>query len=176
MIKAYKNVLLELYGKPENYFRRVTELYRNLGRQLASKTPLSLRRLRACLYSFLMIPTSKYGWSYGRFLVRTLVRYPTRIQDAIRRGIVGFHFHQLTRERLAVDEFTAFVSSAVERVQEAYAKRRDEGARLAAQVLVEGRQRLRRMPVRVRREMREFYEELERALSGLAITRHPAVE
>lgn len=176
MIGAYKNVLLEVYGKPGNYFRRVTELYRNLGQGLASKSPLTLRRLRACMRSLLMIPTSKYGWSYGNFLLRTLVRYPTRIQDAIRHGIVGFHFYKLTHERLAVDEFTRFVNSAVERVREAYDSRRDEGVRLAAQVLAEGRKRLRRLPANVRSEMREFYEELERAVRSLGSNQHPVLQ
>lgn len=176
MIKAYKNVLLEVYGKPGNYFRRVTQLYRNLGHGLASKSPLTPRRLRACLRSLVMIPTSKYGWSYGSFLLCTLVRYPTRIQDAIRHGIVGFHFYKLTHERLAVDEFTRFVNSAVERVREAYDSRRDEGVRLAAQLLAEGRKRLRRLPASVRSEMREFYEELERTVRSLGSDQHPLLQ
>ena len=174
LIKAYKNVLLEVYGKPENYFRRVTELYRNLGRQLASSAPLSLRRLRACLRSFLMIPTSKYGWSYGKFLCRTLMRYPARFQDAVRRGIVGLHFHQLTHERVAVHEFNRFVSSGVERVREAHAQGRQEGAKLAAQVLADGRRRLRKLPATVRHEVRALYEELELTLISLAARRLPA--
>jgi radical SAM superfamily enzyme YgiQ (UPF0313 family) len=173
MIKAYKNVLLEVYGKPENYFRRVSELYRNLGRQLTSNEPLTLRRLRACWRSILMIPTSKYGWSYGRFLVRTLVRYPSRIQDAIRRGIVGIHFHQLTHERLAVDDFNRFVSSGVERVREAYSQGRQEGVKLASQVLADARKRLRKLPGAVRDDMRTLYDELERTLTNLAVTPIP---
>jgi len=173
MIKAYKNVLLEGYGKPENYFRRVTELYRNLGRQIGSRTPLSLRRLQACLRSFLMIPTSKYGLSYGKFLVHTMVRYPSRIQDAIRRGIVGLHFHQLTRERLAIDDFNKFVSSGIERVKEAYVQGSQEGVKLAAQVLKDGRKRLRKLPGAVRDEMRTLYEELELTLTGLAVAPIP---
>jgi hypothetical protein len=173
LIRAYRNVLAEVYGKPENYFRRVTELYRNLGRRLASSAPLSLRRLRACLRSFLMIPTSKYGWSYGKFLLRTLLRYPSRFQDAVRRGIVGLHFHQLTRERLAIQEFNSFVSSGVERVREAYTQSRQEGVKLAAQVLADGRKRLRKLPGTVRDEMRTLYGELELTLTNLAVARLP---
>lgn len=173
LIKAYKNVLLEVYGKPENYFRRVTELYRNLGRQFSSRAPLSIRRLRACVRSFLMIPYSKYGWSYGKFLLRTLLRYPSRFQDAVRRGIVGFHFHQLTRERLAIQEFSSFVSSSIERVQEAYSQGRQEGAKLASQVLADARKRLRKLPHTVGDEMRALYEELEFALTSLAIAPLP---
>ena len=169
LIKAYKKVLLEVYGKPENYFRRVSELYRNLGRQLSANEPLTLRRLRACWRSLLIIPTSKYGWSYGRFLVRTLLRYPSRIQDAIRRGIVGLHFHQLTHERLAVDDFNRFVNSGIERVREAYARGRQEGVTLAAQILADGRKRLKKLPGTVRDEMRTLYEELEHTLTNLAV-------
>jgi radical SAM superfamily enzyme YgiQ (UPF0313 family) len=173
MIKAYKNVLLEVYGKPENYFRRVTELYRNLGRRVASNTPFTLRRLRACLCSFLMIPTSKYGWSYGKFLLRTLLRYPSRFQDAVRRGIVGLHFYQLTRERLAIQEFHGLVNSGVERVREAYAQGHQEGVKLAAQILADGRKRLKKLPGTVRDEMETLYEELEQALTNLAVARFP---
>lgn len=173
LIKAYRSVLLEVYGKPENYFRRVTELYRNLGRQFASRAPLSPRRLRACLRSLFMIPTSKYGWSYGKFLLRTLLRYPSRFQDAVRRGIVGLHFHQLTRERLAIQEFHSFLNSGVERVREAYAQGRQEGAKLAAQVLADGRKHLRKLPGTVKDEMRTLYEELELTLASLAVGRLP---
>ena len=108
-----------------------------------------------------MIPTSRYGRAYGKFLLRTLYRYPSRFQDAVRLGIVGVHFYQLTRDRLAVHEFNKFVTAAAERVREAYERGQQGGRRIATQVLADGRERLRRLPATVREEMRLLYEDLE---------------
>lgn len=171
LIEAYENVLLEVYGKPKNYFRRVKDLYRNLGHQLTSSPPITLRRLRACLCSLLIIPTSKYGWAYGSFLLRTLLVDPSRFPDAVRRGIVGLHFYQLTRERLAVQAFGNFVRSGIERVRRAYAQGSQEGVMLANQILATGRKRFRKLPGRVKSEMKALYDELELALSDLAAER-----
>ncbi len=174
LIQAYKNVLLEVYGQPASYFRRVETLFRNLGGRRETGAALSLRRVSAFLRSLLMIPTSRYGRSYGKFLLRTLRRYPGRFQDAVRQGIIGVHFYQLTHERLAADEFDSFVSSAIERVREAYSKGRQEGRKLAAQVLADGRKRLKALPGTVKVEMRKLYEELELTLTGLAASWEPA--
>ena len=87
---------------------------------------------------------------------------------AVRHGIVGAHFYHLTHGRLAVQEFDSFVSSAIERVREAYAAGRHEGLKHAAQALADGRERLRRLPATVRQEMQELYEELELTLQNLA--------
>lgn len=174
LIRAYKNVLMEVYGKPENYFDRVLELYRRLGRQPVSTPPLSRRRVAAMIRSLLMIPTSSYGRSYAKFLFRTLRRHPSRFLDAFRKGIVGLHFYQLTHERLAVDEFSSFVSAAVERVREAYARGRHEGGKLAAQVLADGQEEIKNLPLQVRREARKLYEDLENTLAAIAASLEPA--
>lgn len=168
LIQAYKNTLREIYAKPENYFRRVEELYRRLGPARTSNPPLTPARSKALVRSLLMIPRSRYGLSYGRFLLRTLRRYPSRFQDAVRHGIIGAHFYQLTRDRLAAHEFNRFVDTAIVRVREAYDRGRHEGPKLAAQALADGRRRLRKLPATVRAEMRELYEELELALDGIA--------
>ena len=70
LVDAYKNVLLEVYGKPKNYFHRVETLFRNLEGVSFASAPLSLKRIWAFIKSILMIPTSRYGWAYGRFLFR----------------------------------------------------------------------------------------------------------
>jgi radical SAM superfamily enzyme YgiQ (UPF0313 family) len=168
LVQAYKNVLLEVYGKPENYFRRIEMLYENLNGRPLANSPLSVRRAWAFIRSLLMIPTSRYGWSYGSFLLRTLANYPSRFTDAVRQGIVGLHFYELTHERLAAHEFDGFVRSAIHKVREAYNRERQEGLKHAAQVLSDARQRLQKLPATVKEEMAALYEELELTLNGLA--------
>lgn len=174
LIRAYRRVLAEVYGKPRNYFHRVETLYERMRGIRLAAPPFSLKRMKAALRSFLAVPWSRYGWSYGRFLARTLLRYPRRFQDAVRKGIVGFHFHQLTRERLAADDFQRFLSSAVDRVRDAYAHGRREGRRVAGQVIAEARRRLAGLPAAVRRETRARVEELEARLGALASGADPA--
>jgi hypothetical protein len=168
LVQAYKNVLLEVYGKPDNYFRRVEMLYETLGGRPLANSPLSAKRVWAFCKSLLMIPTSRYGWSYGRFLLRAIAKYPSRFTDAVRQGIVGLHFYELTHERLAAHEFDGFVRSAIHKVKEAYNRERQEGLKHAAQVLSDARQRLKKLPATVKEEMAALYEELELTLNGLA--------
>jgi len=170
LIAAYKRVLLEVYGKPENYFKRVETLYRNLGKRRHLDTPLTWRRIGALIRSILMIPWTRYGRVYGSFLARTLVRRPHRFQDAVRQGIIGLHFYQVTRDRLAIHEFDSYLSAAVDRVREAYEHGRHEGLHLAMQALHEGRLRLRRLPATARKEMQHLYEDFELTLHHLAIS------
>ena len=174
LIDAYKNVLLEVYGKPENYFERIETMYRNLGDIPASDSPLSWRRAAALVRSVLMIPWSTYGRAYGGFLVRTLLNTPERFQSAVRQGIIGVHFHQLTQDRLAIHDFDSYLNAAMERVHEAYEHGRHEGVRLAVQVLEDSRRRLRKLPATARQEMQALYEEFEQTLHGLAASWEPA--
>ncbi len=170
LIDAYKRVLLEVYGKPENYFKRVETLYRNLGQKSITETPLDWRRLLALVRSILMIPWTRYGRVYGSFLARTLLKSPSRFQDAVRQGIIGLHFYQLTRDRLAIHEFDTYLSAAIERVHEACEHGRQEGVRLAMQAIEDGRKRLRRLPATARVEMQALYEEFELTLHNLALS------
>lgn len=173
LVRAYKNVLHEIYGKPDNYFRRIETMYENLGGKSLSNGPLTFRRFLALLQSFLMIPTSRYGWAYGKFFVRTLFRYPTRFVDAVRQGIVGLHFYELTQERLAAAEFSGFIRTAIQRVHEAYQRERQEGLAHAAHVLDEAKKRLRTLPRTIKDEMSIIYEELESTLKGLSTSSEP---
>lgn len=101
LIQAYENVLRAVYGTPKNYFERVETLYSNLGTKSFNNAPVEVRKLLGFLRSLLLIPTSRYGWSYARFLIRVVFRYPFRFPDAVRQGIVGLHLYQVTQERLA---------------------------------------------------------------------------
>ena len=174
LVKAYKNVLHEIYGKPENYFRRVETMYKNLEGNHIANAPFTFRRFWAFLRSLLMIPTSKYGWSYGKFLLRVLFKYPSRFVDAVRQGIVGLHFYELTQEKLAAAEFSGFVRTAIQRVREAYQQERQEGLAHAAQVLADARERLSHLPATIKDEMREIYEELEMTIKGLSTSSESA--
>ncbi|MBI2880030.1 MAG: DUF4070 domain-containing protein [Candidatus Tectomicrobia bacterium] len=153
LVNAYKNVLREVYGNPENYFRRVEALYAQLGEKHNITVPISRRRVWAFLKSLWLIPKSRYGRSYAKFLGRTLAKYPARFPDAVRQGIVGWHFYALTREKLAAHDFRGFVRAAVSRVREACKRERREGLRHTAQALADARQRLKRLPTATRDEM-----------------------
>ena len=174
LVKAYKNVLREIYGKPDNYFQRIETMYENLDGKPLSNGPFTFRRFLACLRSFLMIPTSRYGWAYGKFFIRTIFRYPNRLVDAVRQGIVGLHFYELTQERLAAAEFSGFIKAAIQRVHEAYQRERQEGLAHAAHVLDEAKKRLRGLPTTIKDEMSIIYEELESTLKGLSTSSESA--
>ncbi len=168
LIEAYKNVLHEIYGKPANYFKRVETLYAHLGKNKCQTLQFTFRRLWAFIKSILMIPKSQYGRAYGKFLVRTLFRKPSKFWTAVFHGIVGVHFHELTVERIAVHEFDGYVRTAMKRVQEACQRGRGEGLTNTAQVLADARKKLKALPSAIRGEMSALYEELEVALEGVA--------
>jgi hypothetical protein len=64
---------------------------------------MEFRKFWGFVKSLFLIPKNRYGWYYGWFLVRVLAKYPRRFPDAVRQGIVGFHFYELTHATLAAD-------------------------------------------------------------------------
>lgn len=171
LVKAFIRVLREIYGDPDNYFRRVETLYAYHGKKRGPVPKLSVRSfIQMFLKMAAMIPASPYGRAYGRFLKRVFSKYPARLPDAIRHGVVGWNFYDLTCERLAAHEFEEFIQSAIESARESNGRETVDERIHARAALAEARKKLRRLPPACQTSMKSLYEEFEDTLRAPAVS------
>ena len=101
---GYKRVMHTLYGPTlRDYFERCRSLLDRLGPNPRFSRRVVARELRGFVRSLATIVTRAYGREYARFLLWATTRHPQRFAEAVRLGLMGFHFEAITREALACD-------------------------------------------------------------------------
>lgn len=100
--RGFGGLLARIYDPAlRHYFGRCRRLLGRLpGRPRVSR-PVRWRELRALLRSLAAIPFRRYGREYLGLLLWTLARRPKLFPEAVRLGIVGFHFRSVTRSALS---------------------------------------------------------------------------
>ncbi len=158
-IEAYKWLLGELYGNPANYFERVRVLHEHRGTPKA-RNRLTPARLKAFVKALAIMPFSAYGREFGKFLVETVRCRKKHFADSVRQGIVGYHFHRLTVERLVKD-----YANRIEDAKQFLREKTYTGCEFARDqiesVLAPLKTALERFPKSVRQKARTFYNQLE---------------
>jgi len=110
---GYKRVLDYIYDpKLKNYFTRCNILFDNIG-----DSPFFQRRVRPAdirifFGSFFHQPFTRYGFNYLMFLTRNLIRHKKIFAEAIRFGIIGHHFHTITREMNKMDKIQSSLETS----------------------------------------------------------------
>ncbi|MBI2835167.1 MAG: B12-binding domain-containing radical SAM protein [Acidobacteria bacterium] len=101
---GYKGLIETLYdSRLRHYFLRCRVLLTRLGWNPHFSRRATPQTIAAMLRSFLVIPWKRCGWSYLAFLLWTSVRCTGRFSEAVRLGIMGFHFEAITRGALAIE-------------------------------------------------------------------------
>jgi radical SAM superfamily enzyme YgiQ (UPF0313 family) len=99
---GYKRVLRTLYDPTlRNFFDRCRRLFDRLGSNPHFTRPIAAHEVRALFRSLRTVVSKRYGRQYLRFLLWCARRHPSRFPEAVRLGILGFHFEAITREALA---------------------------------------------------------------------------
>lgn len=96
LIDGYKKVLRTLYS-PEKYFERSLLLISRIPDSVYKKRTLKRNDIKAFLKSFVLLLSSKYRFSYIRFLIKALMTNPGNFPLAVILSINGYHFFELTR-------------------------------------------------------------------------------
>ena len=115
---GYRRLLTELYGgNLRNYFVRCNALLDRLGRrELASR--VSIRHETGILLrALLRQPFTAYGWQYLKFIGHNLLRRTGRFPPAVKYGIVGHHFHRITRELVKVEQVASLLDQTYTQVR-----------------------------------------------------------
>jgi len=105
--KGYQKILDTLYDAAlKNYFQRCNRLLDNIG-----EAPLFRRSVRGAeivmlLKSLFLQPLSPYGFQYVKYLIRNLMKNRRFFTEVVRLGIIGHHFHTMTRELLKVEQIS----------------------------------------------------------------------
>jgi|GEM_PF-27241 len=98
---GYRKVLETLYGGNfKSYFARCNQLFDNLGDTTYFQRDIGMQEIRILVRTLLTQPFTRYGLQYIKFVIRSLVKHPGIFAETIRFGIMGHHFHIITREML----------------------------------------------------------------------------
>ncbi|MBD3869290.1 MAG: B12-binding domain-containing radical SAM protein [Acidobacteria bacterium] len=128
---GYKRVMGTLYNPTlKQYFQRCRRLLDRLGAAAAIPHRVTLRDIRAVLLSLRTIFTKRYGRQYLRFLLWTALRHRSRFPTAVRLGVKGFHFEDITRQALACSAVRRESTRITDRLRERFVQFAAEVSRL----------------------------------------------
>lgn len=98
LLKGYARVMSTLYDPSlKNYFERCLKMLRFTPidkRKIARK--ISKREIIAFMKSLRHQLLSRQGLAYFRFLARVLIEDSSRLPEAVRLAIAGYHFEKIT--------------------------------------------------------------------------------
>jgi radical SAM superfamily enzyme YgiQ (UPF0313 family) len=115
---GYRRLLNELYGNDlRDYFQRCDKLLDRLGKRRLSSRVAVWRDGLFLVRSLLRQPFTPYGWQYLKFLLRNLPGHAGRFSQAVKYGIVGHHYHRITRQLLEIDQLSVSLDRTYERLR-----------------------------------------------------------
>jgi len=96
-----KRLLNTLYDSTlKNFFQRSEKLLNNLGENPNYTRKVKLNEILAFFKSAQLL-TQPYGWNYSKFLIKNAIFNTRCFPEAVRLGIIGHHFRQVTLKSLA---------------------------------------------------------------------------
>jgi radical SAM superfamily enzyme YgiQ (UPF0313 family) len=108
--EGYRKVLSTIYDSNlKNYFSRCNTLLDNIGKTQFFQRKVKFSEIRIFFKSMFYQTVSKYGFQYIKFLIRNILRNRNYFAEAVRLGIIGHHFHTITRETIKLESVSAFL-------------------------------------------------------------------
>lgn len=115
LARGYRRLIDTVYDRRlRNYFRRCRDFLRRWGPTPRFHRPLRRKEIRALLLSLATVPRRPYGRQFLRFLGWTLLHRPGRFAEAVRLGVMGFHFRSITAGALGSESLREDARSALE--------------------------------------------------------------
>ncbi len=116
--RGYRRVLSTLYGgNLANYFVRCNRLLDVLAQTRFMGRSLRLEDCRTALRAIVRQTLSPYGWQYLRYLARNVRRHPRLLAQTVKYGVVGHHFHIITREMLKYERATSHLNRVYDQLR-----------------------------------------------------------
>lgn len=101
LMEGYQKVLDTIYDKRlKTYFDRCNRLLDNIGEQPFFNRKVHWAEIKMGLKSLIRQPLTSYGYQYLKFLGRNLLKNNKNFAETVRMGILGHHFHTITRQTL----------------------------------------------------------------------------
>ena len=159
LINGYRRVLSHLYDRDlSNYFERCWTLLSNLGRPSLARRRVGWTEILALLRSLRRQLLSRQAPAYLKLLGRTLWHRPQMFPEAVRLGILGWHFQRFTDQTLAVHEYRKAALESCDRLEEMVARAatvRDRAGRALRRRAQAALRQLKRPYRRLRPEFRQ---------------------
>lgn len=147
LIDGYRRVLATLYDPGlRSYFARCWTLMSNLGSRAGRKRRrIGKDDLLTVLRSVRRQLFSRQGPAYAGFLLRTLLRRPQHLPQAVTLAVMGLHFQKLTLQMLAAHDFREAAREGYDQVEREAAAAAASGAALQKALRRHADQTLRRL-------------------------------
>jgi len=171
LIGGYRRVLSRLYGRDLSaYFERCWTLLANLGPRAHTRRRIGRTEILGLLRSFRRQLLSRQAPAYLKLLGRTLWHRPQMFGEAVRFGIMGWHFQRFTEQTLAAHEYREAALESTDRVEEMVARAgnvRDRAGRALRKQAQAALRQLRRLYRRLRPEFRQSLPEWSQVRDGI---------
>jgi radical SAM superfamily enzyme YgiQ (UPF0313 family) len=123
LIEGYKRVLTTIYDPTlKNYFERCWTLLKNLKFTEHTVREVGKAEMIAVAKSLKRQLFSRQGPAYLRFLVRVFRHNPGLLPEAVRLGIMGYHFEKITSQQIAVHAFEEYLDAELAAFREALSR------------------------------------------------------
>ena len=149
--KGYRKVLATLYDPNlKNYFKRCSRLLDRLGKTDYPSREIHAAEVVTLIKSICRQPFTRYGFQYAKFLIRNMVKHRHYFPEAVKYGIVGHHFHKITREMLKADRMIRSMDAEYDQLKDQLSRYMDHSRETLGQVI-----ELWRKKTRVLRKIRD---------------------
>jgi radical SAM superfamily enzyme YgiQ (UPF0313 family) len=112
LVRGYKALISRIYS-PQEYFNRCLTLMSRMPKGRVGRGAVSfwtiLLVVRIFLSSMFMQIFSSYGWQYLQYLSAAVRMKRGLFPKAVKMALFGYHFFRITKELVAVDEFSASI-------------------------------------------------------------------
>jgi len=174
---GYRKVLNTIYDSNlKNYFARCNKLLDNIGRTPFFQRDVKLGEIRILFKSIIRQAITNYGFQYLKFLVRNSLKNRSSIAEAVRLGIIGHHFHIITRETLKIDNVSTYLDEKYRYLLEqinGYSNRMVDNSKEALQNIAElwnqQKEILKQSKEKIDRIHVDFREEINRKYMDISI-------
>jgi len=129
LVSGYKRVLGTLYDPGlRSYFERCLTLFKHWRLRPHCQRQIGKDEIRALFRSLGRQIFSRQGPAYLKFLGQVLLRFPSMLPEAVRMGIMGYHYQRVTSQQVLVDDFCCLLEVELERVKKMIARFKESRA------------------------------------------------
>lgn len=108
--EGYKKILARLYDlNLKNYFERCSRFMDNLEYTAYFQRKIHLEDVKILFRSIYWQVFTPYGFQYLKFVIRSMIRHPNILGEAISLSITGHHFHTITQQTLKTEKIASIL-------------------------------------------------------------------
>lgn len=121
LVAGYKKILASIYDRTlKNYFNRCRTFLNRLGPSPHFVRTIRWSEIKIFFRAMVRIGGDKGGPEFFRFLIWSLANHPKRFAEAVRLGVMGYHFRLITQGALGLAHLREFLGEMEKKLATKY--------------------------------------------------------